>query len=171
MKFFLTVFCLSASVVFAQPEASSLRGTVTDSNGKPVAEALVIITGTGASTRDVTTDAHGHYVAPYLLPGTYQLVVELRGYSAFTGEGIVLAPGEERQLDPKVVAGDPQDTPPVNMAAQPAPAESVALRNLVDLKLRWQDSPFVEKTPQPFSLMITTPGVQGNGRGVVISGL
>ncbi len=52
----------------------TIRGTVADSNGKPVEGALVQVTGQGDQYADVT-DADGHYAIGGLYEGTYQKVV------------------------------------------------------------------------------------------------
>lgn len=172
MKFALKLalfVCLSGTLL-AQRETATLRGTVADRGGAPVPGVSVYLTGTGGFEREVVTDKGGHYLFEYLQPGSYALVVDQRGVQIYVAEGITLDPGAQRRVDPKVEPGAQQDAAKVDLSEPKATPESGAIRNTLDLDLRWQDAPVAGKAPTPFSLMTTTPGVQGNGRGLVISG-
>jgi len=54
---------------------SKISGTVKDDAGKPVANAVILVSGGPAGTMSTTTDANGHYVL-YTVPGTYTVVPE-----------------------------------------------------------------------------------------------
>jgi len=69
-------------VVLARPAAAqvttgSILGTVKDAAGAEVPGAVVTITEQGKRTSNTyTTDAGGAYVAPFLIPGTYEWTYE-----------------------------------------------------------------------------------------------
>ncbi|HEV8430132.1 MAG TPA: carboxypeptidase-like regulatory domain-containing protein [Pyrinomonadaceae bacterium] len=77
----LALALLTASVVFAQTGSSSVRGTVTDLQGRAVAGAQVTITNAQKNfTRTQNTNSDGAYVFTSIPPGTYQLEVEATGF-------------------------------------------------------------------------------------------
>src|SRR5437588_1813260 len=79
----LALLALLAVPTFAQTEAGSISGTVTDSTGAVVPGATVTVksTATGA-TRTATTNNTGLYNVTNLQPGTYDLTVEGKGFAA-----------------------------------------------------------------------------------------
>src|SRR5689334_3983840 len=77
--FFLAV--VSASSIFAQETRGTIRGTVTDPNGQAVPNATVHVVDPARGTSiDLTTNGEGFYQATYLLPSTYQVIVEAPGF-------------------------------------------------------------------------------------------
>ncbi|MGP0018060.1 MAG: carboxypeptidase regulatory-like domain-containing protein [Candidatus Sulfotelmatobacter sp.] len=74
------LFLLAASAV-AQTTAGRILGTVTDQSGAAVGGATVVVTDVQRGiSRTLTTDDSGGYVAPELLPGTYKVHVEAKGF-------------------------------------------------------------------------------------------
>ena len=69
----------------ATSAAGAIQGTITDSMGGnlPGAEITVINLGTGAK-KTLTSDSAGFYSASSLVPGQYQIIVEVRGFSKTT---------------------------------------------------------------------------------------
>ncbi len=75
------VLALLWSQSVAQGTAGRILGTVTDQSGAAVAGATVVITDTQRGTsRTLTTDSAGAYVAPDLIPGTYKVRTEAKGF-------------------------------------------------------------------------------------------
>ncbi len=72
----ISVFCfilLMSSVAFAQAGSSSLRGTVTDTQGRAVAGANVTLSNDQKNfTRSQTTNDDGVYIFTAVPPGTYR---------------------------------------------------------------------------------------------------
>src|ERR1700746_2970450 len=76
-----TPFLLASHPMFAQTVTGRILGTVTDSTGAAIRGAAVTITDTGrGTTRNLTTDDSGAYVVPNLLPGTYKVRAEAKGF-------------------------------------------------------------------------------------------
>jgi|HubBroStandDraft_2_1064218.scaffolds.fasta_scaffold07865_2 hypothetical protein len=77
-----TLFLFAASAL-AQSTAGRILGTVSDQTGAAVGGATVLVTDVQRGTsRTLTTDDSGEYVAPELLPGSYKIRVEAKGFKA-----------------------------------------------------------------------------------------
>jgi hypothetical protein len=77
----LLLVLLTSSVAFAQTGSSSLRGIVTDMQGRAVAGANVTLSDEQRSfSRTQTTNDSGAYVFTSIPPGTYRLDVEAAGF-------------------------------------------------------------------------------------------
>src|ERR1700722_1152563 len=78
---FLFALSLISIPALGQSTAGRILGTVTDQSGASVAGATVVVTDTQRGTsRTLTTDSSGEYVAPDLIPGTYKIRVEAKGF-------------------------------------------------------------------------------------------
>ncbi len=81
---FLLVGVLSPSVAriaFGQAVYGSIAGTVTDDSGAVLPGAVVTITSLQRKTVDTaTTDTNGRYTRERLVPGAYEVRVELQGF-------------------------------------------------------------------------------------------
>src|SRR6266513_988017 len=72
---------LISSISFAQSGSSSLRGTVTDLQGRPVAGATVTLGNAAKNfTRTQDTNESGSYSFSTVPPGTYRIEVEAKGF-------------------------------------------------------------------------------------------
>ena len=70
-------------------------GSVKDEQGAAVPGANVTITEVNKGTVGTyTTDADGSFQAPFLIPGTYDVAVELFGFRKYTHHGEVLQVGQ-----------------------------------------------------------------------------
>src|SRR5262245_21384727 len=69
----------------AQQFTGTLQGTVQDSNGGVVAGAEVTITNQNTNvTINLATGSNGHYIAPQLPPGVYNVTVKKSGFKTST---------------------------------------------------------------------------------------
>lgn len=84
--------CLTACAAAAWGQATtSLRGTVTDPSGSAIPRAQVTVVNPGTSfSRQTQTAADGSYVFAELLPGTYSLTVEARGFKRYVQNAVTL---------------------------------------------------------------------------------
>ena len=86
-------------------------GTVTDQSGGAIAGATVTITDVDRNvTRTLTTDASGAYNAPSLLPGTYKVRAEAKGFKAIERPNIILEVGGELRVDLSMQPGEVTQT-------------------------------------------------------------
>jgi hypothetical protein len=86
-----------AAVSYGQEFRGTISGLVTDGSGAPVAGAKVTATGveTGAKA-EAKSDATGHYALPFLLPGDYDVTVQLAGFKEFVRKGVHLGRASTR---------------------------------------------------------------------------
>ena len=97
---------LSALPAGAQVTTGTIVGTVKDQQGAAVPGATVTITNQGKGTSSShTTDAGGSFMAPFLIPGTYDLAVELAGFRKYTHKGVVLQVNQRARVDATLEVG------------------------------------------------------------------
>ena len=78
----------------------TIVGTVRDPQGAAVTGATVTLTDQGKGTsHTVTTDAQGSYIAPFLIPGTYDVSVEVAGFRKYAHRGVVLQVNQRARVD------------------------------------------------------------------------
>ena len=87
LTYYIVLFVLALSLTslpaVAQSTAGRVLGSITDQSGAAVAGATVIVTDVQRGTsRNLTTDASGDYVAADLAPGTYKIHAEAKGFKA-----------------------------------------------------------------------------------------
>jgi hypothetical protein len=93
----LILMCLPAP---AQSTAGRVLGSVTDQSGASVAGATVVVTDTERGTsRTLTSDASGEYVAPDLIPGTYKIRVEAKGFKSAERPNILIEVATDVRAD------------------------------------------------------------------------
>ena len=95
----LAVLFLS-NALFAQGNFGRILGTVTDQTGAVLPGAVVTVMDTERGiARTLVTDQAGEYNAPNLIPGTYAVRVEMRGFKRLDRPNIVLEVGREIRVD------------------------------------------------------------------------
>ena len=82
VAFSIVIFALSlVNPAYPQSTAGRVLGNVTDQSGAAVAGATVVVTDAQRGTsRNLTTDSAGEYVAADLIPGHYKIHVEAKGF-------------------------------------------------------------------------------------------
>jgi Carboxypeptidase regulatory-like domain len=111
------VLCLGIGVflicvpLFSQGNQGRITGTITDQSGGVIAGASVTITDVqrGVSRTLITVES-GEYNAPNLLPGTYRVRVEARGFKIVERQNILLEVGKEARVDFPLQPGDTSQT-------------------------------------------------------------
>ena len=84
-----------------------ILGAITDQSGGAVAGATVTVTDTQrGTTRTLTTDDAGEYNAPELIPGTYTVKGEFRGFKATERQNIGIEVGKEYRVDLTLQPGE-----------------------------------------------------------------
>jgi hypothetical protein len=102
------LLCLPA---FSQGNFGRILGTVTDQSGGVVVNATVTITDADRGVaRTLTTDDAGLYNAPTLIPGTYTVRAEAKGFKKFERQNVFLGVGKEVQVDLIVQPGAQEQT-------------------------------------------------------------
>src|SRR5579864_3367059 len=77
--------------LFSQGNFGRILGNVTDQSGGVISGATVtIIDKDRGVARSLTTDSAGEYSAPTLIPGTYTVRVEAKGFQTLDRQNVVL---------------------------------------------------------------------------------
>ncbi|HEX3228119.1 MAG TPA: carboxypeptidase-like regulatory domain-containing protein, partial [Pyrinomonadaceae bacterium] len=86
------VFTFLLASAGAQELRGKISGRVVDPNGAAVPGASVkVIDVARNNTTTFTTNDEGLFTAPYLLPGTYQVLVEIAGFKKSIQDKVVVA--------------------------------------------------------------------------------
>jgi Carboxypeptidase regulatory-like domain/TonB-dependent Receptor Plug Domain len=86
---------LGAGPAWSQADMGQISGQVSDPQGLAVVGATVqVLNQDTLVKREVTTDAGGQYVAPFLPAGRYQVVVQAEGFGTSASETLSLAAGQ-----------------------------------------------------------------------------
>jgi hypothetical protein len=95
---------------YAQETTSgTIAGQVLDPQGAAVPGATVtVISPQGEKT--YTTDGEGHFIAPFLVPGMYDVRVELTGFKTVEQKGIMVRLGQRSRLDFTLAVSQVQET-------------------------------------------------------------
>jgi len=102
----LAALWIPPTVSSAQVATGSIVGTVVDASGQIVPGAQVSVRDVSRNTTStLTSDAAGVYTAPFLVPGTYEISVELQGFKTWTRRGIVLQVNDRLRIDAKLEVG------------------------------------------------------------------
>jgi Carboxypeptidase regulatory-like domain/TonB dependent receptor len=97
--------------VFAQGNAGRILGSVTDQSGGVIAGATVTVTDVQRGiSRTLTTDQAGEYAAPNLLPGTYAVRAEVKGFKTVQHSGLLLEVGKDLRVDLTLQPGEQVET-------------------------------------------------------------
>jgi hypothetical protein len=145
-----------APLCLAQGTAS-LRGAVTDPSGGVVPGAKVVVKSvqTGITT-NLTTDSDGRYVAPTLSIGTYEVSVQAQGFETARRENIVLAVGDQREVNIPLSVGQMSQEVAVSAQAAQVESNSSTVSALINQQ-QMRDLPLNGRNFE--QLIVLTPGV------------
>ncbi len=98
------IFVLSLLLASAAPASAQtfgqITGAVTDTSGAMLVGASVTVTNTQTNAvREAQTNSSGSYVFPNLLPGIYNVKVDLQGFQSKIRSGIELQVQQTARLD------------------------------------------------------------------------
>ena len=116
LRYFLfSILVLAASIVHAQVPDGSVNGLVTDPKDAAIVGAHVtVISAAQGTTRETITNSSGLYVLPNLTVGTYDLKIEVAGFSASEFKGITIEAGRTTTVDAKLQIASAGATVDVN---------------------------------------------------------
>jgi Carboxypeptidase regulatory-like domain/TonB dependent receptor len=104
----LSLLCLPAT---AQSTAGRILGTVSDQSGAAVSGATVVVTDVERGTsRTLTTDEAGTYVAAELQPGTYKIHVVAKGFKAVERPNVLIEVATDVRADFSLQPGNVSET-------------------------------------------------------------
>jgi hypothetical protein len=149
--------------VSAQTDRATLEGTVTDTSGAIVANAVVQITAVATGLSDERpTNTHGLYRFPAIAIGVYTVSVTRAGFRTKLIEDVVLQVGETRTLDIQLGVGEV--TEKVLVAASDEPYERSSAESATVLRQDQIDS--LPTNGRDFAgLTLLAPFAQDDGGG------
>ena len=108
---------LACVPLFSQGNAARIVGAISDQSGGAIPGATVIVEDVQrGNSRTLTTDTTGAYNAPNLLPGTYNVRSEFKGFKSTTRPNIPLEVGQEVRVDLTLQPGEQTQVITVNEA-------------------------------------------------------
>jgi uncharacterized surface anchored protein len=120
----LLLFSLS---LFGQANGRIL-GAITDQTGAVIAGAKVSIIDTQRGlARTLTTDQAGEYNAPNLIPGSYTVRVEAKGFQTLNRQNILLEVGKEIRVDLTPAPGQQTQSVTISESAPLVDTDSATL--------------------------------------------
>jgi hypothetical protein len=138
MKRLLSLGCVALLALFAsyaQEFRGSISGVVADATGSPIPGVKVTVTEINTGTKiDTTSDAAGHYNAPFLLPGTYDISIKSTGFKEFLRKGLHLGAGETPTVDAKLEIGTTQTTVEVTDVVPLVNSENASIGSTISTK-------------------------------------
>jgi outer membrane receptor protein involved in Fe transport len=159
---FLLVFLGITYLVWSQAETGQIAGTVQDATGSVIPNATIKVTNasTGAE-RSTTSSASGDFSLANLLPGTYNVTVEVSGFSKFQ-QSVTVTVGARVGLPVKLEVGTTGTTVHVTETAAQINTETQTLStNVSQAQLR--ELPTL--TRNPYSLVAISGNVSDAGSG------
>jgi hypothetical protein len=100
---------------WAQLDTGSIAGVITDSTGKVIERASIVVsdptTGTNYST---VSSSAGYYVVPSVHPGTYSLKVTAPGFKTSLTDGVIVSVGTRTARDIDLSVGSSMESVTVN---------------------------------------------------------
>lgn len=134
----VAVVLLMAPAGMAQTTTAALSGTVTDASGAVVPKANIILTDEASgNVRRTVTNGEGYFAFAAVPPGSYSVKVEMQGFKAWEGKGIVLNSADKRAVTGiKLEMGATTEVVTVEAsAAQITPIDSGEKSNLITEKV------------------------------------
>src|SRR2546423_11758069 len=147
MRSSLAFFCASlfGTMLLGQTQAE-ISGQVTDSSGSAVAGATLTITNIQSNAvRSVVSNSSGLYSVPGLVPGSYAVRAELKGFQPIARGNIELQVQQTARIDFTLKPGDVNQTIEVNASAQMLTTDEATVgtvienKRVVDLPLNGRD--------------------------------
>ncbi len=151
----LAAFTLPPAI--AQTTNARLSGTVRDSEGALIPDAMLTVTNLDTNqVRTLHSGSSGECADPSLAPGRYSVTVEHQGFQKSIQSGVVLTVGQDANLNVTMNPGNVSETVNVEAGAELINTTTAEISTVVDehavsqLPLNGRD---------PSSLVFLSPGV------------
>ena len=113
-----------------------------------------------------TTDGAGNFTAPFLVPGTYAVEVNVQGFKKAINEGIVLQVNQRARVDVTLEVGRLEETTTVVRSRRCC----ARIRRRSDVIEETRDSRAAAERPEFCALVYLTPGITPGQEGENLSG-
>lgn len=153
----LFTFLLFVGTALAQTGSANLTGVVTDQTGSGIPEALVRVVNAESGSRvEVQTGEEGKYRVSSLLPGSYRVEVQKKGFESQIRKGLTLTTGQTIVVDLILSVGSTNEIVTVEESSPLAETQSQSVGQLINRRM-------VAGLPMPnraaTSLVALSPGV------------
>jgi hypothetical protein len=156
-----SILLVCAHAIAGQETRGTIRGTISDPNGQAVPNAVVrVIDPSRGSTKSFTTNNDGFYQATFLIPGTYQIVVEASGFKKSIRDSVILEINGAVKADMALEVGGAQETVTVTSDIPALNTENASLGQVIDGR-RIEELPLVHG--DPYTLIGLSAGVTYTG--------
>ena len=163
---------LGLALVFSMPTAAqritgTLRGQVLDPSGAAVPDAQVTATNqeTGVSVK-VTTTSAGTYSFPSLIPGTYKVEVEAKGFKNFLKTEVGVIANQDNVADARMDLGVATEVVEVSGGSVAIQTTSADLNNTYDSRAMELPNGAGTLNGSPLNLAVLAPNVVAQPGGV-----
>jgi len=161
MRFPVVLLLLTSTLLPAQDVRGTILGTVTDSSKASIPGAKVKATNMGTQvTLTATTSGEGLFNLLYLLPGTYRVTVEAKGFKVASRDGLELRTSERRTVDFEMALGSTSETVEVKAEIALLDENNSTIGMTIDGK-RVSELPKVGGNP--YYLTRISPGIVSSG--------
>lgn len=162
---FLTVSIgIYAAAAWGQ-STTALRGTVTDASGSAILGAQVTLTNVDTNVaRSAATGTGGGYTLVELLPGTYNLTVDAKGFRKYQQSGVVLRVDLPATVNVQMQVGTTSEVVTVTSEAPLLNTTDASVGQAMD-NLAIQDLPLPAENN--VLLLSLQPGVAFNGENIL----
>ncbi len=161
VSFIAALTLLSAFLLPAQTPTGTVQGLVTDPSGAVVAAAKVSVVNQGTNeTKELNTDSSGHFVVPFLTPGSYDVSVAAAGFNGAKETGVKIDVSQNREINFVLKVGAISEQVEVQSSAATLDTESATTGQVIDTR-KVIDLPLNGRNP--FSLAGLVPGVSNVG--------
>jgi hypothetical protein len=164
----LALVLVATCAAFAQTAGTAtISGTLTDPQGALLPEASVTIhhVETGID-RAVISNGSGIYVAPFLQPGHYDIVVSKQGFAKIQRKDVLVVVGQSLTLDFQIPVQTTQETVTVTTDAPLVDTDKTDVSQLISAG-EVQNLPLAGRNWERFAL--TTPGAVADGGSGLVS--
>jgi hypothetical protein len=122
------------ATAFAQTTGTAtIVGNITDSSGAVIAGARVKVVNTNTSFLSETVSSpEGSYYVPNLIPGDYQITVEVSGFKTQVRDGMTLRINETPRIDVRMEVGNITDSVKVTAATPLLETETSVIGQVMD---------------------------------------
>lgn len=159
----LMLIVLGITFSFAQTTRGTVTGSVTDPSGAVVAKASVALVDKATNvTRTTETNNAGIYRFDAVNLGTYDVVVEAKGFTKATVKGLTVSANRVSAIDVALSIGGGTDTVVVEAGAEQLQTseqvriENISAQRIANLPVTGQNS---------LNLLLTVPGVSTSDLG------
>lgn len=153
----LCLLLLAAAPLAAQETRGEILGRISDPSGAAIPGAALRAVNTETNVQTAAaSNATGDFVLPFLIPGTYNVTAEAKGFRTYVQQGITVQVNSKVTLNLTLPIGSASETVTVVAEAPLVDSASASLGSVVDER-RVAQLPL--KDGNPVMLASMTPGV------------